>query len=101
MQDLTGKYPAYLVPSSQEGGNLVQPDLAEKTMTAPGSQPVTPLPPPSQGSHVPEPQASGAQVKVSSPRPQPARTWRPGGGAWAETPDADDQPHPSAAWKQL
>ncbi len=100
MDDLTGRYNIALVPSSQEGGNLVQPDLAQLTMTAPGSQPVTPLPPPAQGSHVPEPQPAGAQVKVSD-RPQPGKSWRPGGGSWAETPDADDQPDPSPRWKQL
>ena len=101
MQDLTSRYSIALVPSSQEGGNLIQPDLAEKTMTAPGSQPVTPLPPPVQGSHVPEPQGSGPQIPLSSPRPQPGKAPYPGGGSWDETPDADDQPHPSALWKQL
>lgn len=100
MEDLSARYRIALVPSSQEGGNLVQPNLSDMTMTAPGSQPVTPLPGPEQGSHVPEPQASGAQVKVSD-RPQPG-TGRPGGGSgWTENPDADDQPSPSAAWKQL
>lgn len=101
MDDLSARYNIALVPSSQEGGNLIQPDLAQMTMTAPGSQPVTPLPSPVQGSHVPEPQPSGPRIAVSSPRPQPDRTWRPGGGAWSETPDAEDQPAPSAAWKQL
>lgn len=46
-----------LVPSSQEGGNLVQGDLAEKTMTAPGSDPVSPLPDPRDQSD-PQPNAS-------------------------------------------
>lgn len=101
MDDLTAKYSIALVPSSQEGGNLIQPDLAAKTMTAPGSQPVTPLPPPAQGSNVPEPQPSGPLIKVSSPRPQPGTAWRPGNGNWVDNPDADDQPKPSPAWKQL
>ena len=101
MQDLTGRYRPALVPTSQEGGNMVQLDLAQAAMTAPGSQGVAPLPGPQGGSHVPEPMASGPQVPVSSPRPQP----RPGagdrGGTWQETPDADDQPDPSPAWKQM
>ena len=45
MQDLS-KPVRTLVPSSQEGGNLVQETLPATTMTAPGSQPVTPLPDP-------------------------------------------------------
>ena len=101
MQDLSAKYNIALCPSSQEGGNLVQMDLAEKTMTAPGSQPVTPLPSPVQGSHVPEPQPSGPRIGVSSPRPQPRTGAGDRGGSWQETPDTDDQPRPSAMWKQL
>ena len=101
MQDLSAKYNIALVPSSQEGGNLVQMDLAEKTMTAPGSQPVTPLPSPVQGSHVPEPQSSGPQIPLSSPRPQPGKSAYGGSAGWQETPDSDDQPRPSTMWKQL
>jgi hypothetical protein len=47
VQDLS-KPVAFLVPSSQEGGNLVDEQLAKHTMTAPGSAPVTPLPDPHQ-----------------------------------------------------
>ena len=101
MQDLTARYMPRLVPSSQEGGNLVQPDLAELTMTAPGSQPVTPLPPPVQGSHVPEPQPSGPLIPVSSPRPQPRPGYPREPSDWTETPDANDEPKPSPEWKQL
>ena len=101
MDDLSAKYNIALVPSSQEGGNLVQLNLSQMTMTAPGSQPVTPLPGPLQGSNVPEPQPSGPQIPVSSPKPQPRTGGAHRGAAWAETPDAEDQPKPSAAWKQL
>jgi len=66
MQDLSGAYPLKLCPTSQEGGNLVQGDLAEAAMTAPGSPPVTPLPPPLQQSH-PDPQPSGPQQPVGTP----------------------------------
>lgn len=100
MQDLSAKYDISLTPSSQEGGNLQQPDLAQATMTAPGSAPVTPLPPPVQGSH-PQMQPSGPRIPVSSPRPQPGKSRYDGGASWQEAPDTDDQPHPSAMWKQL
>lgn len=100
MDDLSARYNIALVPSSQEGGNLVQMDLAAKTMTAPGSEPVSPLPAAAEGAHPPEPAPSGPQVKVSD-RPQAGKAWRPGGGSWSETPDADDQPDPSPRWKQL
>lgn len=100
MQDLTARYNIALAPSSQEGGNLIQPNLAEMTMTAPGSQPVTPLPPPAQGSNVPEPH-EGPRIPVSSPRPQPSRAPYRAAADWQETPDPDDQPRPSPAWKQL
>lgn len=101
MQDLSARYKIGLAPSSQEGGNLIQPDLADLTMTAPGSQPVTPLPAPVQGSHVPEPQPAGPLIPVSSPRPQPGTSGGPRGGTWNETPDTNDQPAPSPEWKQL
>lgn len=100
MEDLSARYNIKLTPSSQEGGNLVQPDLAQSTMTAPGSQPVTPLPAPVQGSD-PALNPSGPQVPVSSPRPQPQLGHGDRGNGWTETPDTDDQPKPSPAWKQL
>lgn len=104
MQDLTAKFsPAgaplsLLVPSSQEGGNLVQEDLAERTMTAPGSEPVSPLPPALEGAH-PTPTQSHATIPVSFPGDQtkPAvqaphqgdgsRPWHPDrmGVHWKET----------------
>ena len=79
MQDLTGKYPAELVPSSMEGGNLTTPpEQVKLTMTAPGSKPVTPMPPPGMSSQLPVPVPSGPQIPVSgmpgAPVPAPAAT---------------------------
>lgn len=99
MQDLSAKYAISLTPSSQEGGNLQQPDLAQATMTAPGSVPVTPLPPPVQGSH-PQMQSSGPRIPLSTQK-QPGKSLYGGAASWQETPDPDDQPRPSAMWKQL
>lgn len=76
MQDLSGQYsPAgdplrLLVPSSQEGGNLIQADLAETTMTAPGSEPVSPLPPALEGAH-PVPNQTGGRIELSTPGDNP------------------------------
>jgi hypothetical protein len=57
MDDLCGQHPAYLAPSSMEGGNLTSPpEAAQLAMTAPGSPPVTPMPAsPDQMSQVPLP----------------------------------------------
>jgi hypothetical protein len=41
MQDLTGKFPAALVPSSMSAGGEVHFDSGNLQMTAPGSQPVS------------------------------------------------------------
>ena len=86
MQDLTGRFPASLTPSSQEGGNLIQPDLAKSTMTAPGSEPVTPLPGPVQGSD-PDINQSVPTVPVSFPGDQvkpPVQPAPHGGGRWGD-----------------
>lgn len=67
MQDLSAQFaPISLAPSSQEGGNMIQDNLAEATMTAPGSEPVAPLPAAVEGSH-PEINYSGPEVPVSHP----------------------------------
>lgn len=105
MQDLTRQVNpasdplALLAPSSQEAGNLMQPNLAEATMTAPGSEPVSPLPPAADGSN-PTPNQSGDQIPVSfpgdqkPPRPAPSRDGAgrfadmhsvPAAGVWRET----------------
>lgn len=79
MQDLSGRYNpsdsplSLLVPSSQEGGNLIQADLAQKTMTAVGSEPVSPLPPALEGAH-PTPTQSGPSIPLSYPGDNPRPT---------------------------
>lgn len=95
MQDLTGKFPAKLVPTSQEGGNMVQLDLDKAAMTAPGSEPASPNP----GPYIPMdlgPDSEQPQVPVSSPGDKarvPAGTSP--GGQWA-----DISTHPGHLWKQ-
>lgn len=45
MQDLTGRFPTHLSPTSQSGGNTIQdPAGHAAAMTAPGSESVNPLP---------------------------------------------------------
>jgi hypothetical protein len=76
VDDLSGQYPAYLAPSSMEGGNLTSPpDAAQLAMTAPGSPPVTPMPTsPDQMSQVP--------LQRPGPAYQPSnRVAAAGGGA--------------------
>lgn len=101
MQDLTSQFnPAgsplgLLAPSSQEGGNIIQPSLAKNTMTAPGSEPVSPLPPPVDGLN-PVPEPSGPQMPVSHPgnKPRVPAGTSPG-GQWADINRA-----PGVLWKQ-
>jgi hypothetical protein len=87
MQDLTGRFPMALAPTSQEGGGLVDHGQGQAAMTAPGSVPVTPMPPPADGPVLPMPQVSGTTIPLShapgSAEPPP----EPGGfGAWAGKP---------------
>jgi hypothetical protein len=97
MQVLTGQFPVLLTPTSQEGGNMIQPDLGESAMTAPGSTPVSPLPGPSEGSD-PEIDFSGPEVPVSNAphRPVP-RAGRDGAGNWG---DIDKYPS-GTSWKGM
>ena len=88
-----------IAPSSQEAGNLMQPTLSDLTGTAPGSQPVTPLPPPEQGSHVPEPQpdinvpVNTTRGRWSTGEPGTDLSWRPFGDAGV--------PDETGPWRQL
>jgi len=102
VQDLSTQYNppgspmALLVPTSQEGGNMIQPDLAKKAMTAPGSEPVSPLPPPMEGVN-PEPNFTGPQLPVSFPGDNPrVPHGTSAGGQWA-----DINMMPGALWKQM
>lgn len=94
MQDLTGKFPALLTPTSQEGGNMIQPDLGKAAMSAPGSPPVSPLPGPTQGSD-PKIDYSGPEIPVSnvphSPKPASTPT---GSGHWGNAK------FPGSPWKE-
>ena len=65
MQDLTGRFPMALAPTSQEGGGLVDHGQGQAAMTAPGSVPVTPMPPPADGPVLPMPQVSGTTIPLS------------------------------------
>lgn len=108
MQDLSARYSppgaplSLLVPSSQEGGNLIQADLAARTMTAPGSEPVSPLPPALDGAH-PTPTQSGSTIEVSHPGMHPRVAVREsddgdaddGGPGWA-----DDRKGRNRVWRQ-
>ena len=98
MQDLTGRFTASLVPSSQEGGNMIQQNLSEMTMTAPGSEPVAPLPDAVSGSH-PEINFSGPEIPVSHPGNRErvtAVSSRPGSSQYT---DAHDIPA-GGRWKE-
>lgn len=67
---------------------MIQANLSEATMTAPGSEPVAPLPEAVSGSH-PEINYSGPEIPVSHPGRQPkatpARQDVPGAVAWTDT----------------
>lgn len=84
MQDLTGRFPANLVPSSMSGGNTVSDDPA-LSMTAPGSPGVMPMP--DVMDNLPLPRASGTEIPVSHPGQHPrvtAEGSRPGMTTWTE-----------------
>ena len=97
MQDLTQQFIgiAKLVPTSQEGGNMVQKNLSEAAMTAPGSQPASPNP----GPYIPldlGPDSEKPQMPVSHPgnKPRVPAGTSPG-GQWADINKA-----PGVLWKQ-
>lgn len=96
MQDLTGRFPANLVPSSMSGGNTVSDDPG-LSMTAPGSPGVMPMP--DAMDNLPLPRSSGDEIPVSHPGTHERVTaessrpgmvpWRSAGGSsgrWQETP---------------
>lgn len=74
MQNLTGdsRFPAYLVPSLMEGGNLVKsPAILKQEMTAPGSPPASPMPQAYGGEFMPGPQYSNADANTKTPLANP------------------------------
>lgn len=97
MQDLTGRYPASLAPTSQEGGGMfTHPDHLKDIPIAPGSEPVTPMPGPDEGSQVPNPHLPAQRIPVSSapgkPHVPPARKTA---GQWAGLTT------PAGFWKEV
>jgi hypothetical protein len=88
MQDLTGRYPAYLAPTSQSAGGAIH--ASDLAMTAPGSQPVDMTPVPTET--LPMPQLPAAPVPVVQPASNPDR-----GPAAGELPGWD-VPALSAKW---
>ena len=103
MQDLTGKTPARLTPTSQEGGGMVYSNAP--AMTAPGSDPVTPMKTPYGGElpfETPEllpsdmdtiPVSAQASRVTDNPAPPSNRS----GGGWKNT---DDTPG-AGVWKKV
>lgn len=91
MEDLTGKFPAALVPSSMNPGNTTA-DAPNLAMTAPGSPSVNPIH--ETPDNLPLPVFSQAQIPVSNAKNKPAVP-RPGGsfGEWA------DKSRASGPWK--
>jgi len=73
---------------------MIQPDLGKSAMTAPGSTPVTPIPPPLQGSD-PEIDYSGPQVPVSDAPHKPHPVKGPAGSG-----SFGGAKFPSSPWKE-
>jgi hypothetical protein len=87
--DYTGdaRFPAALVPSLMEGGNLVKTDaIKQAEMTAPGSLPASPNPLAYGGENLPGPQPSNADASRPSPLPV---NWPPRLGEHADVLPAD------------
>ena len=93
MQDLSATYNPALTPTSQEGGNMIQPDLAKAAMTAPGSDPVSPLPGPNSGSDPRINISDNVPLSDAPHKPTPARG-NTGGGSWARPGSS------GSLWKQ-
>lgn len=73
MIDYTGdpRFPAALVNTSQEGGNMTDPGMPGRAMTAPGSEPASPNPGPFTGEHLPGPQYSNDAANTVTPLGDP------------------------------
>jgi hypothetical protein len=103
MQDLTGQHLARLTPTSQEAGGMVYSN--QPAMTAPGSDPVTPMKTPYGAPmpfEVPEALPSGQQTvplsgQASRTAGNPAPAGNRSGGGWENT---DDKPA-AGMWKKV
>jgi hypothetical protein len=76
-----------LGPSSQQAGGQMPGNAFMATMTAPGSQPVSPDPAPGLAQHLPLPQPSG-DVPAGDKNPQLLARPRGADGRWRPTPSA-------------
>ena len=103
MQDLTGKHASRLVPTSQEAGGMVYDN--SPAMTAPGSDPVTPMRTP-YGASLPfeTPELLPSDMKTvpvsgqaSRTADNPAAPSNRSGGGWTNT---DDSPS-AGVWKKV
>lgn len=94
MQNLTSQYNPALTPTSQEPGNMIQPDLPKAAMTGPGSVPVSPLTPPVTGSDPRINPTENVPVSSAPHKPHPQTAGNLGYGKWSDTPNG-------AQWKTL
>jgi hypothetical protein len=87
MQDLSSTLPGdpitALVGVSMAGGNMMSDN--KLAMTAPGSQPVDPLPPAKEQSDPKITASSGPPVTKGGKDARPPTTYSPGRPAWVKT----------------
>jgi hypothetical protein len=102
MQDLSGKYPARLIPTSQEAGGMVYDN--SPAMTAKGSDPVTPMVTPSGAKMpfaTPEVTPEDPQIPVSNQsartKGNPVATGQKAGHGWTLSDEGPD----SGGWKRV
>lgn len=93
MEDLSGTvFPGdpitALVPSSMEGGNMASDN--KLAMTAPGSQPVTPLPPAKMQADPKITTSNSTQIQPgTNGKPRVRTTWSPPEPSWGKTTTPD------------
>lgn len=92
MQDLSSLAKDSLWVTSQEGGNMMSGRPA--AMSAPGSPPVTPLPP-TKDQGTPKVTMSGPEISPGDTgKPEPKTTWNPPKPSWGKPaiPDVSRTP---------
>lgn len=82
MQDLSHLAKDSMWPTSQEAGNMMSDRPA--AMSAPGSQPVTPLPP-AKDQGAPTVAMPAATEPGDDGKPKAREGWSPGAPAWSKT----------------
>ena len=84
MQDLSHLAADSMWPTSQEAGNMMSG--RPKAMSAPGSNPTTPLPPAKDQGDPTVENSPGPHISPGDDgKPQPGRDWSPGEPAWTKT----------------